>query len=553
MSSKKYSTCDNYAVIKSLGVGGYSKVKLAQDKETGKYVALKVLESKKLKSPEKVEKLYNNEHDAMSRVNHPNVMALLGASKSATYRKPDGANKKVKYLALEYLDRGEVFDYVYYPGGLPERIARRYFREMVSGVEAIHKAGMSHRDLKPENILLDHSYTLKIADLGFCMDLEGHDGSGMLKTRLGTDAYMAPEMYLRKAYSGQAIDLFACGIIGFILLSQNPPFQKADPLNDFFYKLIAKGRWDEFWKLHIRMKNGNKDFFSRSFRHLMSWMLTLNPAQRPTVEEVKNHPWFKGPVASDDELRAEMERRRLIIKEAKIREGETKANESTIIIEGEGNCESTDAATKKTSTDSDNVTTNIESRSVRRITSKILCMTDKIKKTGKKIEDVFITIKKPVTPATTDSAGSSPKNASRITSKRNSAKEMSTSSRSRSSAGSPLRNDLRNSLNNKKMPRKLETPSKLTTIVFKTEPRKVWRFLQEYCLKHSQNFLVSKHDYSMRAIFVKNMVQVEFSMEIIDLGNGQYGLDFKRTRGNTVAFYSFVKTFKSEVDTFCYA
>ena len=83
---------------------------------------------------------------------------------------------------------------------------------------------ISHRDLKPENLLFDKNFNLKVADFGFATFLSGKDGSGKLRTILGTECYMAPEIHLNLPYSGEAVDLFASAIILFILYSGIPPF-----------------------------------------------------------------------------------------------------------------------------------------------------------------------------------------------------------------------------------------------------------------------------------------------------------------------------------------
>lgn len=85
-------------------------------------------------------------------------------------------------------------------------------------------------------MLLSDTFVLKIADFGFSCLLKGRDGKGLLKTRLGTEGYMAPEIFC-KEYEGRKTDIFAAGVILFIMYSGSPPFEKAS-INDPYYKLI---------------------------------------------------------------------------------------------------------------------------------------------------------------------------------------------------------------------------------------------------------------------------------------------------------------------------
>lgn len=103
---------------------------------------------------------------------------------------------------------------------------------------------------------------LKIADFGFSCLLKGRDGSGVLKTKLGTEGYMAPEIST-KEYDGRKVDVFAAGVIFFIMYSGNPPFEKASP-NDPYYRLIKENKLDAFWESHSRKRR--LGFYSQSFR-----------------------------------------------------------------------------------------------------------------------------------------------------------------------------------------------------------------------------------------------------------------------------------------------
>ena len=97
----------------------------------------------------------------------------------------------------------------------------------MEGLSYCHSKNICHRDLKPENLLLDNDFNLKIADFGFGSSIEREGQNGVLTTTLGTPNYMAPELHKNRQYDGKAIDIFAAGVILFIMVDQQPPFAKA--------------------------------------------------------------------------------------------------------------------------------------------------------------------------------------------------------------------------------------------------------------------------------------------------------------------------------------
>ena len=157
-------------------------------------------------------------------------------------------------------------------------------------------------------MLFDQHFNLKIADFGFAAPVAGRDGSGFCKTKLGTESYMAPEIHARRPYIGTSVDLFACAIILFIMITQHPPFSRAEP-NDPFYRLLCANRADLFWKAHSKNKPSGLEFFSEEFRNLITSMLQFDPAHRLTMADVKAHPWLKGPMPSLEEIQHEFHTR----------------------------------------------------------------------------------------------------------------------------------------------------------------------------------------------------------------------------------------------------
>ena len=159
---------------------------------------------------------------------------------------------------------------------------------MVSGLKACHAAGIAHRDMKAENILFDDQGNINIADFGFAGPTMGKDGTGYLKTYCGTEQYMAPEIMMKKPYKGTEVDIFATGVIMFMLVMANQPFGKAIP-KDPYYKCVAVKKSEPFWKAHTK-KTG--DHYSDDFKDLFFNMCAQKTAERLTLEGIENHPFY---------------------------------------------------------------------------------------------------------------------------------------------------------------------------------------------------------------------------------------------------------------------
>lgn len=127
-------------------------------------------------------------------------------------------------FVLEYAG-GELFNYIVANGRMPEKQARRFFQQIISGIEYSHRLRIAHRDLKPENILLDGDLNVKIADFG--LSNEFRDGDFLL-TSCGSPNYAAPEVIRGASYAGPEIDVWSSGVILYVMLCGRLPFEDDD-------------------------------------------------------------------------------------------------------------------------------------------------------------------------------------------------------------------------------------------------------------------------------------------------------------------------------------
>ncbi|CAM9642585.1 unnamed protein product [Laminaria digitata] len=190
-----------------------------------------------------------------------------------------------------------------YTGAFPEIIARTYFLQMLSALEMCNSTGIAHRDIKPENILLDSNFQLRMADFGLSSIME--DENGVCYTECGTRSYMAPEVLAKRPYDGALADLWSAGVVLFIMLAGNPPFQTAIS-TDWWFRAVSSGRHDRFWAAHLR---GCPDFPPLA-QDFLNRIFVADPARRATLDELKSHPWLAGDTLPPRALREELLQRK---------------------------------------------------------------------------------------------------------------------------------------------------------------------------------------------------------------------------------------------------
>ena len=213
-------------VLETLGTGATGKVKLGIDTVTNTHVALKVMR-KKASSKRQGEQV-RREIEAMTQLRHPSVLELKHYEMDCKYPKHDGTFVASVLLVIELAGGGELFDFMMYTGAFSEPIASCYARQLLEALAECHEKGIYHRDLKPENLLLDDNFLLKVADFGYSA-IQSLNESGfsdtLLQTECGTRSYMAPEILGHRPYKGSEADAWSAGVVIFIMITGNPPFQ----------------------------------------------------------------------------------------------------------------------------------------------------------------------------------------------------------------------------------------------------------------------------------------------------------------------------------------
>ncbi|XP_046690209.1 calcium/calmodulin-dependent protein kinase type II subunit gamma isoform X8 [Silurus meridionalis] len=260
---------DEYQLYEELGKGAFSIVRRCVKKSTGQEYAAKIINTKKLtaRDHQKLER----EARICRLLKHPNIVRLHDSISEEGFH----------YLVFDLVTGGELFEDIVAREYYSEADASHCINQILESVSHIHQHDIVHRDLKPENLLLASKMkgaAVKLADFGLAIEVQGDQQAWF--GFAGTPGYLSPEV-LRKDPYGKPVDIWACGVILYILLVGYPPF------------------WDEDQhKLYQQIKAGAYDFPSPEWdtvtpeaKNLINQMLTINPAKRITADQALKHPW----------------------------------------------------------------------------------------------------------------------------------------------------------------------------------------------------------------------------------------------------------------------
>ncbi|XP_043991631.1 calcium/calmodulin-dependent protein kinase type II subunit gamma isoform X18 [Gambusia affinis] len=260
---------DEYQLYEELGKGAFSVVRRCVKKSTGQEYAAKIINTKKLSARDH-QKL-DREARICRMLKHPNIVRLHESISEEGFH----------YLVFDLVTGGELFEDIVAREYYSEADASHCINQILESISHIHQHDIVHRDLKPENLLLASKMkgaAVKLADFGLAIEVQGDQQAWF--GFAGTPGYLSPEV-LRKDPYGKPVDIWACGVILYILLVGYPPF------------------WDEDQhKLYQQIKAGAYDFPSPEWdtvtpeaKNLINQMLTINPAKRITADQALKHPW----------------------------------------------------------------------------------------------------------------------------------------------------------------------------------------------------------------------------------------------------------------------
>ncbi|CAH1405865.1 unnamed protein product [Nezara viridula] len=253
-----------YDVEKTIGTGGFAKVKLATHLLTGEKVAIKIMNKSLIGDGCPRIKM---ELEALKDISHHHICKLYQVIET----------KEHFFIVMEYCSGGELFDHIVEKNKLSEFEARLFFRQILSAVAYLHNVGYVHRDLKPENILLDRDLNLKLIDFGLCAKPVG-GMSSHLQTSCGSPTYAAPELIKGHQYIGGKVDVWSLGVLLYALLCGFLPFD-CDNIENL-YKKILSGKYSE------------PSWLSEESRKIIRDMLQVDPKERITVDELLSHQWI---------------------------------------------------------------------------------------------------------------------------------------------------------------------------------------------------------------------------------------------------------------------
>ncbi|XP_060637657.2 serine/threonine-protein kinase DCLK3 [Anolis sagrei] len=258
-----------YKIGRTIGDGNFAVVMECHHRNTNQNYAMKIIDKSKLKGKED---MLDNEILIIKSLSHPNIVSLIEVFET---------DAEI-YLVLEYVPGGDLFDAIIESVKFTECDAALMITDLCEALVYIHNKNIVHRDLKPENLLVqrnpDKTTTLKLADFGLAKQV-----TKPIFTVCGTPTYVAPEILAENGY-GLEVDMWATGVILYILLCGFPPFRSHERDQEELFQIIQLGHYEflsPYW-----------DNISPAAKDLINRLLVVDPKKRYTAQQVLQHLWI---------------------------------------------------------------------------------------------------------------------------------------------------------------------------------------------------------------------------------------------------------------------
>jgi serine/threonine protein kinase len=256
-------TLERLSFIRIIGSGSYGTVRLTQDKESGKALAVKEIAKAKLQHPKKVARSLE-ERAILASIRHPLIVDFYGACQ----------DERKLYLVMEYVQGGDLYSLLSRRGRLATSEVRFYAAEVTSVLAYLHSQGVVYRDLKLENVLIAQSGHIKLTDFGWSKRLRQGERTFTL---CGTPEYLAPEMITRSGHDFTA-DWWTLGILLHEMLCGTTPFH-GESAYEVYSNIITAA--------YLPPKEADNET-----RLLLQGLLSKDPQHRFTAEKVRSQSFF---------------------------------------------------------------------------------------------------------------------------------------------------------------------------------------------------------------------------------------------------------------------
>ena len=321
----------HYDILSELGSGTFGTVNKVEDRRTGEILAMKRISKSKIQRNRLGDQVKKEIH-AMKSLKHPNIVQIKEVLMDPNHL----------FIIMEFVEGGELYGKLATNGKMPERVAKKYFKQIMEAVKYCHCKNICHRDIKCENILTDRHDNIKIADFGFASMMEVEEGyqrpefetiiegkeydmkavecgdfpltrpafnrqpskiMRKMSTVCGTSLYMAPEIIQGDGYYGDKADIWSCGVVLYYLLTYSFPYdENSNSTKD-----------NDMYEI--------PSFFSADLVDLLSKILDRNPVTRYSARNILNHRWFNSERTVDTTLNTEEPIVRKISKQGRMATG----------------------------------------------------------------------------------------------------------------------------------------------------------------------------------------------------------------------------------------